>query len=496
MNVRVYDAVKNFVIVALEYLRQQSQTHPIVFYKKSQDIFVESPSPYPSVKSGHFESKIINVPNYSELVYRYRSVLSKMPEAKKAGQILFEEGFIKIPSIIDDKGNTIQNPTFEQVESDKSNIFIKVSDIVVNYLVRYKTFVFIEKKFNELYSLFESCWLQRSVKMEAIVPLIGFYSDIDTIELSDDITIERFTPDEKNAFEESYSLISTFPNKRDYERSTYKIRLKYMTSDEPYNLRGRLSNFVYDKIEFCITALRLLHRGRLGAFNMVIKTIDYNPLYPEYIIYPLEFRLPERDIVLNLSDEYHLVDEDVSNLKQLFNKFNNSKRLKILTGALRRFNQVYSRSFYEDKVVDLTIVLENTLLFNIKKELKFRLALYGAELLGKRRDPQITYDALEALYNIRSEIVHNNKGIYDLIMDVNSYIGETVRKVTEKPEAEYYPLIEQLVREILLEYIERLSSGLEIGKINMGITKNLIDSCDQRDSIVITYLGVNHKVYI
>lgn len=501
MNTRANRAICEYVKSALEYLKSDNKLDTIIKFKRLRDMFIEEEGILPRFKSGHFSKEFEDFTNYEEFIERYRSEICGLPEAKTAVQVLLEEGILKKRPVFDQAGNRIENPSFEQEYSSQSSNIIS---FLVNYIEEHQSFDFEKKKVTELYGIFERCWAEKTVNMVAIVPLIGFYSDEDTINLPDGITIERYTAEEKNAFEESLSIKSYHHDQRDYGYTNYKIAIRFTsTSDNVYNLPNELFNLIYDKIEYCITALRLLHPGRLGAYVIVMKTLDLNPVFPEYTIYSyLDFKLPQRGLVLNLTTEYYLKKEEIDELISVYlkiNGYNTDKKLKVLGSALRRFNQSYSRQSYEDKIVDITVILEQTLLFGIEGELKQRLSQYGAAILGRKRDPVLTYNTLKVLYDIRSKIVHENKSLYELIMDEKSDIGKGVRKVVQKPDYEFYPLVFQITKEVLLVYLSLINMGYSMDAINQSITAGILDNFRDFEVVprsrVASYLGIDYYNY-
>jgi hypothetical protein len=104
-----------------------------------------------------------------------------------------------------------------------------------------------------------------------------------------------------------------------------------------------------------------------------------------------------------LADEEQELQRLYASLKQIEGTVE-SEKLRL---PIERFNETYSRSSIEDKIVDLAIALESTLLHGIKDELNLRLALRGARLLRDKADARETFRTLRAMYKVRSEIVHS-----------------------------------------------------------------------------------------
>jgi hypothetical protein len=132
---------------------------------------------------------------------------------------------------------------------------------------------------------------------------------------------------------------------------------------------------------------------------------------------------------------------------------------------LRRFDQSYDRITPEDRLIDFAIALESSLLFGIKDELKFRLAVRAATLLRSVQPPAEVYRTLGDMYDVRSLVVHEGKKFSELTKE---------RAFKTVPFYHYADHIEQYVRLILREYVNRLASGKSIRDIADGLDAELI----------------------
>ena len=141
-----------------------------------------------------------------------------------------------------------------------------------------------------------------------------------------------------------------------------------------------------------------------------------------------------------------------------------------MTVALRRFNQSYDRDTFEDKIIDLTIALESTLLAGLEDELKYRLAIRGAALLANMWEPQKSQLLLKTIYDVRSSIVHNGMQLNDPKMEklmINALPGQT------EPNG-FFLSCENIVRDTLRTYINRLSKGQSLEQLNDDLEKYVI----------------------
>lgn len=82
--------------------------------------------------------------------------------------------------------------------------------------------------------------------------------------------------------------------------------------------------------------------------------------------------------------------------------------------ALRRFNYAYTREIIGDRILDLVIALESLLSPDGPGEIGYKVATRGVRLL-RARGSQAHFDALRALYGLRSDIVH--RGLHEKLHD-------------------------------------------------------------------------------
>lgn len=117
--------------------------------------------------------------------------------------------------------------------------------------------------------------------------------------------------------------------------------------------------------------------------------------------YPL---IPE----MNENEKYHFSKENKEykslwkNL-QLISLHENQRGIDI---GIRKFNDIYTRKFLEDKILDMATLLESTLLYGQEDELTFRLSLRMTHLLKSIRNPNEIYKLIKGFYSVRSKISH------------------------------------------------------------------------------------------
>jgi hypothetical protein len=222
-----------------------------------------------------------------------------------------------------------------------------------------------------------------------------------------------------------------------------------------------------------ITALRLTKPGDVAVTGYADQSDDVPPLgsYPSLRTLDMlwsDFQVRRQGSI------YTLEADDIGNVLSF------SEVLKLLDArsaragldvALRRFNQSYSREYNEDRLIDLTIALESTLLADVsdpKIDLKYRFVLHGAALLARRRDPQEVHTFLRAMYDARSVVVHSGKVLSD--MKKGKLAGLEWR--------EFAKACEDMTRDILVEYLRelRLQPESTVQSITKGLETRVVRS--------------------
>jgi hypothetical protein len=275
------------------------------------------------------------------------------------------------------------------------------------------------------------------------------------------IELSVFSAKEKNALWSIGSLDYTI-SVEEFQQMRFKLLGRYDAFSKNPENRFRVENL----IGCFIDTLRLLKDGDVGA----IWSFEHGEQIPGSAE---EFGSAELTDyhAKNYGDTYAFTESDYPQFQRLFQSVRTAKQsgaLKPLEVSLRRFNQSYGRKNEEDKLIDLTIALENTLLADLKEELKYRLTLRGAALLCKSRVPFEVKMLLNAIYEARSKIVHQGLRFTD----------RAIQKIIEKPCAALHFLnfSEEIVRQVLREYILKLGLGKTVQEINQDLDILIVNS--------------------
>ncbi len=142
-----------------------------------------------------------------------------------------------------------------------------------------------------------------------------------------------------------------------------------------------------------------------------------------------------------------------------------------LSTPLRRLDRSYMRETGEDMVIDLTIALESSLLRGVRDELRYRLAMRGAALLAPEKTAGETAAFLLATYEVRSLIVHEGLDLSEgSILKILGRLDPPI-DFRDLPQR-----VQDIVRQILKSYVDRLVHGASINDVNAQLDRQITDS--------------------
>lgn len=211
-------------------------------------------------------------------------------------------------------------------------------------------------------------------------------------------------------------------------------------ADCDYSIKNKNINDTFKKRVKCFeVALRLVDDGDVWSPGMLKIDCWSGALISGSITYiDLMERKAQKEQQLKT---YHLKKENLAVLRRLHKALtqDNFKVYNMLELPLNRFQRALVKIHEDDFIIDTTISLESSLLFNIRGELRYKFSLRGQRLLKKQSG---VYEKLRDLYDIRSEIVHNGLHLHhkDIQKIINKH-GGTHRSFLQD--------IKEIVREIL-----------------------------------------------
>lgn|SRR5262249_11513500 len=315
-----------------------------------------------------------------------------------------------------------------------------------------------------------------SVKWRFIVPLLYIAMDAPQ-KIGRYLTIEPLTTDEKVWFLES-------PYLRDLVSymAVHGTELKISgTYAHPFGDGGDVREEVNEEIVAFVTALRLLKGGDVGIPSVI--HIHEEGSVPMYALKPGEVlglgkihpKTPMMTITISPMDgydifpghsQYRLEPNERSKIDDLFTALTDRDVRAKLGVALRRFNQSLSRRLPEDKITDLTIAMEASLLYGVEDEFAYKLSLRGAALLAGNMNPNLIQLHLNTMYDARSKIVHEGMRLHEV---------KKLRKQNIAPN-KFLDDSESVVREILRCLVSNVASGNSLEDILRGLDAKVVNA--------------------
>lgn len=296
----------------------------------------------------------------------YGDELFGTPEATEAARVHLLGGVLEPPKLSNAEGKSIIAPTFDQM---RGFLVIELLHPLIGLIERHSTMNVTDDQILESYHAARTLWTARAFEHRILVPVHQLKSDVDRLELRPGLSLSPFLPSEKTATWMMGFIPFAGPGVWDYQACKYKLfhaeTLERGRKPDHTAIREDIYNF--------ISALRLLKPGQVGTLGIFAGTEgeraqSYSSPIPE-----LE--------VQGFGTSYELTSDECASVVAFFQRLRqcmNNGFHKGLDAALRRFNLSYARSLPEDKIIDLTVALESTLLFGVDAELQYRLSLRGA----------------------------------------------------------------------------------------------------------------------
>jgi len=231
------------------------------------------------------------------------------------------------------------------------------------------------------------------------VPLINFMTNKEKIEIGDKFVIEKPTPFEKEVVFEQltkrFEIIISFE---------YLLRA-YIKVNKSAEKMYEFFDKAIIEFEKAMILFRLFNKRFIG-FNFIVEPLD-NALTYGYSAVNLSYLIIDRKIE---KEKYVIDNGEIELLNKYFREYDifSTSRFDL---AVSYFNRSYSQHFLTNIFLDTMFVLENLFLRNTSQELKYKLSMRMAYVLGandntKRED---IFTFIKDCYDIRSKIVHGSK---------------------------------------------------------------------------------------
>jgi hypothetical protein len=352
------------------------------------------------------------------------------------------------------------------------NVVFKIS---YDLLSRQNGTQFDESSFDDIFESMMAFFKSKKITIQIIAPLENFETDCKQNVLPNGWRITE-PPDELQkqwqrqlrapAFYSVGPVSHIWTNNvllKEYVAERRVLPGRPSADSEPQSLDPTESIHHQEQLHIIVSALRILKEGSVIHRTTIRRGVGW------YVGSPgggLSWKSGLPDEIFG--KKYLLQSDAVPELSELILLLEkNEKKEEAFQVALQRLNDIIEsgQSRDRDKIIDAVIGLESLFLIGINTELKYRLCLRAAILLGDSSDERKQlYNNLTFLYDLRSAIIHghNRKRINKLLKNNDITMREAAI------------LAESLLRESLKRYLRQIAQNKTISEILKVIDDSII----------------------
>ena len=423
----------------LEALRRWVESRPAAQYLE----------PIVEVTGAQFRTHYSMTYSYWGTVSSHLSEIEDWPETEECARQHLAAGILRPPQLEDLHGQAIVAPEFEQIRKYLTDALLKP---ILRWLAEHGRSTCTPEDLRDCYERAVREWTRTTNLWMLAAPVIRLEGDFESISLGPFLKLRTFPDDLKSHI---LSVKTGFgPPASEIITTRFCIAAEF---EQDIQRGNAIPRHIRDDIKSVVRALRLIKTGSVGCPTIFLcRKVDEEGFGGLHSTPGPASRSARR---------YLFSKDDVPALQSIFETLRRGQKeqwLRSLEVALNRFDYAYDRTHFEDRIIDLTIALENTLLHDVNEELKYRLSLRAAALLRNRIDPTWTKEFLVTLYEARSRIVHRGQAVNEI---------QDLKKLPTAPDivGDSRPdrIAENLVRLILREYLailQRTKSLREIGR--------------------------------
>lgn len=308
-----------------------------------------------------------------------------------------------------------------------------------------ETILFDEARFYRLFSEIERYFGTTSESLLFVAPLLNFKMAGDRVELGSRFALVKLPEEEIQSIKRDVDRFVPFAGGgaltgfEECALELYRDEPRVIGHTDPPSLV--FSHPSDDEFGEVLSALRLFKQGSVGYTFVRISRLGWSPTAMTRWHWSHEGEVRH-------GPDYALSAEEVSDFSAFWEDFRTARKRRRprVNLALRRFNFAYGRFRPEDRIIDHAIALEALLLKRGEtQELKYRLALRGAFLLGSTTEERVTlHSLLTRAYDERSNIVHGSEVPKQVMLDSESV-----------PFHGFVERVEAAVRAAIREFLRR-----------------------------------------
>lgn len=373
----------------------------------------------------HEHYEIRQYEDYRMLVNDDANAIAQEPATIACVELHIEEGVFRGGTLIPTRVGyaTLPDEGLHRVAMDL--LLQPILDMLGSHDARQMT----DAQIAAVYRHYRVAWGVSRVPWVVIVPLINSTGTLSHQETIGRFVVEPLLPQEKASLQNILTSSATgeLPDVSwlGLRNARHKLIAHFETDlTASHEVVDNEREAIVSEVRNVILALRLLGTGAIAAPVIDQRSFVDTPQLSHVITSAIEHALrdwPPRPIY----------DMGAPNMQAVATLAGEIGRLGRQPGrgglevALRRFGQSYGREVFEDIIIDLTIALESSILFGLKDELKYRLALRGAALLAMEPssgDVDVAFltkvkALLHLVYDTRSLIVHEGAYLHELAKD-------------------------------------------------------------------------------
>jgi hypothetical protein len=372
-------------------------------------------------------------------------------------------------------GRQVDNLLGTNASASIVTVWNVVFRIVNDLLNRQDGTRFDESSFEDIFESMMTFFKSSEIPIQIIAPLENFETDSNQIALPNGWRITE-PPDElQKEWQRQLRLPAFYSFGPVSHIWAEKVLLKEYVAErkilpgrpsadsEPQSLDSTEITQLQEQLHTIVSALRILKEGGVIHRTTIQRGVEWHVGSPGG---GLSWKSGLPDEILGM--KYSLQSDEVPELAELIVLLEkNGDNEEAFQGALQRLNDIVERghSREKDKVVDAVIGLESLFLFGINTELKYRLCLRAAILLGDSSDERKqSFNNLALVYDLRSAIIHghNTKRINKLLKGNDMTMQRASR------------LAESLLRESLKRFLRRIAQNKTISEVLKAIDDSVI----------------------
>jgi hypothetical protein len=357
----------------------------------------------------NFEIVIHDGPNTSQSSYERRPLWSALSHTPGIVNLPAHATAVSAmqndPAIAAQFNRSVGTATTHQRSHDAAQV---LNEFLSLYLDHAKSLDFDQSAFAKTLSQFDRFWRSSTIRLRAVAPLYGFWTDVGLIPLSPQASIRELSPDELNRLNSRLSAFESLYRPTDFVTPKFCLSMVW---DVPKIVEGSPSPVeetdaspadAADLFALALDALRLFKAGSVGYASVEVFKHDWN-IHDE-----AHYSTPESHVTSS-GDGYSLIGSEVAAFIEFWNHFRTRaiRRNPRIALALRRFGYGYERTRREDRLMDHVIAIEALLDDQDQHELSYRLSLRVAALLATNAvDRKTIFNRIRFAYDVRSAIAH------------------------------------------------------------------------------------------